>query len=250
MATHIDTPPAKAWAQVTDEALNIPREGQPLMRRTYKVPTTACKGIINGIRRGSTIAAVETWLAQTAGSFNDALSGNAIFTPPLSVDSWVLDSYQLDQLEAGQYMNLKAVFTFLEDDISTSSWNRTTTVSTNVTWQPYSVSPYIYCNEKEHIDPLANLSSGSELSSGDACRRHIEGCFNQPTNADATQVYKYIDGQNTYRQLNRGEREIMTKIAAGVNPVFHKPVITQTKVYRSNDLSSVPEDAPDIDRIT
>ena len=40
--------------------------------------------------------------------------------------------------------------------------------------------------------------------------------------------------------LTGSEQKIMKKVAAGVNPVFHKPVVQITQVFRSNKENSVP----------
>ena len=62
----------------------------------------------------------------------------------------------MEQLEAGEYMMFKAVFGYTELDIDvialSDDWSEQRTMNTQVTWQPYSVSPYIYCDEVEHID--------------------------------------------------------------------------------------------------
>lgn len=54
-------------------------------------------------------------------------------------------------------------------------WHKETTISENVSWQTYSVSPYIYCNEVNHNDVPAPKTGPMPAPSGSgALRRHIE----------------------------------------------------------------------------
>lgn len=146
MATKINTPPNKAWAQVTDEALQC-TDKETTMVRTYKLPTSCCTNILNQIKPGASIDLVETWINTAAGALDVGVTG-AKFTP-LTNQTWGLNRYQLQQIEAGQYMILKCWFQYTGiniDDLA-PDWHKETTISENVTWQTYSVSPYIYCNE-------------------------------------------------------------------------------------------------------
>lgn len=61
MATKINTPPNKAWAQVTDEALQCTAD-ETIMVRTYKLPTSCCTNILNQIKTGSSLELVEEWI--------------------------------------------------------------------------------------------------------------------------------------------------------------------------------------------
>ena len=91
MATKIETPPAKAWAQVADQALNVPNPGSPQMRRYYKMPTSGCKNVLNSIPLGSSLDSVQNWVATAAGALDNGLSG-ANFTPT-NGEHWILNSY-------------------------------------------------------------------------------------------------------------------------------------------------------------
>ena len=95
MATHINTPPAQAWAQVTDQALQIPANGGPKMKRVYKLPTSACKDVLKHINTSTSLSAVESWISTTAGALDLGLSASS-FSPPTANDTWKIESYWLD----------------------------------------------------------------------------------------------------------------------------------------------------------
>lgn len=61
MATHITTPPNKAWAQVSDQALQVDANTKR-MRREYKVPTRLLHNVVTGLKIGSTIGLVHGYL--------------------------------------------------------------------------------------------------------------------------------------------------------------------------------------------
>lgn len=61
MATHITTPPSKAWAQVSDQALQVDANTKR-MRREYKVPTKLLHNVVTGLKIGSTIGLVHGYL--------------------------------------------------------------------------------------------------------------------------------------------------------------------------------------------
>lgn len=66
------------------------------------------------------------------------------------------------------------------DDLPDEPWSEETEQSQSVTWQTYSVSPYIYCNEVEHNDSeVPNTGAIPEPSGQNALRRHIEMAITQ-----------------------------------------------------------------------
>ena len=107
MAQHITTPPNKAWAQVTDDALQCTSDSTTMVR-TYKLPTSCCTNIINQVKPGASLDLVENWIKAAAGSLDAGVTG-AKFTP-LTDQTWGLNRYQLQQIEAGEYMILKCWF--------------------------------------------------------------------------------------------------------------------------------------------
>ena len=62
-------------------------------------------------------------------------------------------------------------------------------------------------------------------------------------NSDSNQ-YQW-EQQNITREITSAEKLIMDKVAAGVNPVFHYPVVQHTRVVESN-VSSLTSIAPDV----
>ena len=90
MAQHITTPPNKAWAQVTDDALQCTSDSTTMVR-TYKLPTSCCTNIINSIKPGASLDLVENWIKAAAGSLDTGVTG-AKFTP-LTDQTWGLNRY-------------------------------------------------------------------------------------------------------------------------------------------------------------
>lgn len=251
MATRITTPPLSAWAQVTDDALQC-TANETTMVRTYKLPTSCCTDILNYIKPGASLELVEDWIRTTAGALDVGVTGSK-FTP-LTDNTWGLNRYQLQQIEAGQYMILKCWFQYTGIDIDDlpEDWHKETVLSENVTWQTYSVSPYIYCNEVQHSDEVFDASTPpSEPTGKNAQRSHIERCFTSPSeNRLNDRVWVYRDYKKNLVCLTDSEFQIYKKIAVGVNPVFHKPVISKTTLWESNDPLNVPGQNLKVDRIS
>lgn len=250
MATTITTPPAKAWHQVTDQALNVPASGPAQMKRVYKLPISGCQNIMNGIQLNSGITDVETWVASAAGSLDTGITATK-FTPQ-SGYHWILQSFYLDEPEAGEYGILKCVFSQTDMDIDAishlSSWTEEVSNLSSVTWQAYSVSPYIYCDEVDHDD--VKWFKGDELSggTGHALRRHIETAFTMPAQ-QSNNHWQLWKNENTTFLLTDSEQKIMEKVANGVNPVFHKPIVSIQKVLRTTDPHNVPQSNIKVDKI-
>lgn len=255
MATKINTPPNKSWVQVTDDALNCSKDST-VMVRTYKLPTHFCRNILDYIKIGMTPSAVELWLSGVVGSLDDGGVTGSNFVPATG-ETFGLNSYQLQQIEAGEYMLLKCRYEYTGINIQTipekEPWQKEVSESWQVGWQTYSVSPYIYCDEVAHTDKLIN-SDGTEVpaSGNHACRQHIETTINQPSTRKglATNASLYIRTNNAYKaELTTAEKAIMDKVLVGVNPTFHKPIVTCTKVWKTNRESALPDPQGNIDRI-
>ena len=129
-------------------------------------------------------------------------------------------------------------------------WHKETTISENVSWQTYSVSPYIYCNEVNHNDvPVPKIGPVPAPSGKNALRSHIEKAIT--LNAQNSENYPYKWGNSTGDfQLTVDEIAIWKKVATGVNPVFHKPVISKTTLWESTDPLNVPRQSAIVDRIS
>lgn len=251
MAIHITTPPTSAWVQPSSPALTVPNQGPAQMRRSYKIPTSALKSVLQNIKVNATLGLVESYIATSAGNLIDA-GVDSIFTPPADVDNWLVQSYQIDQREAGEYMELKVVYSWTDipfDSLS-SDWEETTLVNEGCDWQTYSVSPYIYCNEVDHDDtPITATGSVPSPTGGNALRRHIEMTFqmNPQDSLNSPNVWGNA-GVPTW-VITESERRIREKVAAGVNPIFHKPVVHRTFNYKTNKSTNVPQGGDGIDRI-
>lgn len=221
------------------------------MVRTYKLPTSCCTNILNNLKPGASVELVEEWIEDAAGDLDVGVTGSK-FTP-LTDQTWGLNRYQLQQIEAGQYMNLKCWFQYtgLNIDQLPENWSKETTISENVTWQTYSVSPYIYCNEVEHEDETFEADMPpEEPTGGNAQRSHIERCYTSDANNRLNdKIWVYRDYKKNLVCLTESEFQIMKKIATGVNPVFHKPIISKTTLWMSNQKLNVPGGAQKIDTI-
>ena len=80
MATKINTPPNKSWVQVTDDALNCSKDST-VMVRTYKLPTSKCRNILDYVKLGMTPSAVELWISGFVGSLDDGGVTGSNFVP-------------------------------------------------------------------------------------------------------------------------------------------------------------------------
>ena len=257
MATHIDTPPNKSWVQVTDDALNCSKDAT-VMVRTYKLPTSKCGNILDYITLGMTPSAVEMWLASFVGSLDDGGVTGSNFTPS-NGNSFGLNSYQLQQIEAGQYMLLKCRYEYIGININSLpqdpdvTWEEEVSETWNVGWTTYSVSPYIYCDEVEHSDIRVGIDPDpGAFEPGHAKRSHIEDALFQPSKQKSNVAdgpYIRLGSAIPYK-LTYAEQQILDKVATGVNPVFHKPIVTCVKVTKSNKETQLPTPQGTLDKIS
>lgn len=69
-------------------------------------------------------------------------------------------------------------------------------------WQTYSVSPYRYCNEREHVDAVVK-QDGTTLSSDAkaSMRAHIEQALTQNSIDKGRDWKQYLAGNNITYQL-------------------------------------------------
>lgn len=253
MATHITTPPSKAWAQVADQALAV-NSNEIKMRRNYKLPTKNLKNILSYIQNGTTIHAVHTYLSSICENVDQGITETE-WALPLSADSaWLVDSYTVEEIEAGEYSLLKLVYTILPFNLSDLSAEQTYTISETLTqtMQSYSVSPYIYCNTQSQFKPTLLSAYNDErkpvgLSS---TRTHINSFFNQPAIQKGGNLFGYEYQKNKYAILTNAEAQIAEKIMNGNNPVFHYPVVQYTKELMSTKKNpSIAELPGDVDTI-
>ena len=150
-------------------------------------------------------------------------------------------------------MKLNCVFSFPALDINaiatSSDWEMQEDLATTVSWQPYSVSPYIYCNEEDHIDtPWDGPELPSVTESFASKRKHIENAFNGSPQESPNETDVWL-GTGSARILTTAEQMIMAKVAAGVNPVFHKPVVSKSYIYKSKLEQGIPDAPADVDTI-
>lgn len=97
--------------------------------------------------------------------------------------AWRLAASEVRQLEAGQYCILKVIYQAADSTIDPSQpFTKTLEDSVALSWQSYSVSPYRYCNEREHEDYVVKPDGTVEPFANDyaskcSVRRHIEMAF-------------------------------------------------------------------------
>lgn len=154
--------------------------------------------------------------------------------------SWRVSGVEVKQIEAGQCSLLTVVFSAKPIWFDPSTPFTTLVQDTiGVQWQTYSVSPYRYCNERQHVDSVVK-QDGTTLSSDAkaSMRAHIEQALTQNSIDKGQNWARYQAGNNITYQLTEAEQLIAKKIAAGTNPVFHYPIVQHTRVVETN-LSSI-----------
>lgn len=253
MATHITEPPSKAWAQVADQALAV-NGNDTKMRRNYKLPTKNLKNVLSYIQNGTTIHAVHSYLSSICDNVDEGITETEWALPLSANSAWLVDSYTVEEIEAGEYSLLKLVYTILPFNLSDLSAEQTYTISETLTqtMQSYSVSPYIYCNMQSQFKPTLLSAYNDErkpvgLSS---TRTHINSFFNQPAIQKGGNLFGYEYQKNKYAILTNAEAQIAEKIMNGNNPVFHYPVVQYSKELMSTKQNPSIVDLPgDVDTI-
>lgn len=184
MATKIDEPITnKAWVQVVDQAEQMQGGGERQLVLAFKGETQKIANSCSQLYQGQSVIEVQGVLRSQFGGIDDGNMGIS-WTAPTNLN-WVLAAFDVMQLEAGQYCVLKVIFTASDVTYDGNPFTKVREDSVTLNWQTYSVSPYRYCNEREHddyavspdgtVDPQ-QVTSQSPKSS---IRRHIEGAFTQ-----------------------------------------------------------------------
>ena len=132
MATHITEPPSKAWAQVADQALVV-NNNDVKMRRNYKLPTKNLKNVLSYIQNGTTIHAVHSYLSSICENVDQGIAETEWALPLSASSAWLVDSYTVEEIEAGEYSLLKLVYTILPFNLSDLSAEQTYTISETLT---------------------------------------------------------------------------------------------------------------------
>lgn len=181
MATHIDTPiDNKTWLQVVDQAEQTQADGTRQLTLAYKGETQKIANVCSQIGVGSALSSVNSVLLSAFGEIDDASMGIA-WTLPNGL-AWRLAASEVRQLEAGQYCILKVIYEAADSTIDPSQpFTKVTEDSVALSWQSYSVSPYRYCNERDHIDLTVEADGTPEaeadVQAKSSVRRHIEMAF-------------------------------------------------------------------------
>lgn len=247
MATKINDPITnKTWLQVVDQAEQMGTNGERQLTLAFKGETQKIANVCQNIGVGTALSGLTGQLQTQFGEIDDA-GMNINWNPPSGL-YWRLAAYDVRQLEAGQYSILKAIFQASDEPIDGSPFTKVKEDSVTLNWQTYSVSPYRYCNEREHDDYIVQSDGSVDLSgySNAKCsiRRHIEMAFTQNAQNSENNPFRW-EQQNITRQLTKAEKLIMNKVAAGVNPVFHYPIVQHRRVVETN-LSSLSSIEPDV----
>lgn len=80
-------------------------------------------------------------------------------------------------------------------------------------------------------------------------QKHINGALTNPPSQSDNDVYKWVDTSGQTYELTDAEKQIFDKVVAGVNPVFHKPVLSKTTLWQSNTSTAVPASTQTVDTI-
>lgn len=249
MATKIVEPiNDKTWVQVVDQAEQLQATGERQLTLAFKGETQKIANCCSKIFTGLPLSGLMTILTTEFGEVDDAQMEVNWKLP--EGWHWGVAAFDVMQLEAGQYSILKTMFLANDLPIDGSSFAQVREDSVSLNWQTYSVSPYRYCNEREHEDYVVRADGtvepfATEYASKCSIRRHIEMAFTQNAQNSENNQYRW-EQQGTTRELTKAEKLIMNKVAAGVNPVFHYPVVQHTRVIETN-LSSLTSISPDVD---
>lgn len=251
MATKITTPILDTtWIQVTDSTFFMNDEGQRQLRMTWKAATTKLAPMTAQLEEGQSLDVVNAVIANTFTNVDDGG-----FSPNWALPTgyiWIVSSVEVKQIEAGEYSILVVTFTTIEQGVTPGQgFVKQLEDSWQLQWQTYSVSPYRYCNNRDHIDYLVaddGTIDPSAASQGHDCtiRQHIEKAITQNAQNSDQRATDWSDENSTYR-LTESERAILAKVSAGVNPVFHYPVVVHVRSIQT-DLSAIPDGyGPDVD---
>lgn len=220
------------------------------MRRRWKIPFSSMHNVLNGVKVGYTLATTKNYLAGLVSEIDNGLSASDFVAE--GDNQWVVNQYDVQQVSpAGEYAYFKCVFSYVPFDIGnipvSGYTSETVSLGTNLEWASYSVSPYIYCNEKSHEDKVIG---GDDPEGNDAMRAHIDAALTQPSETRMQSPYRYRLLGGGERELTDAEQQIFKKIAAGVNPVFHVPIVRMSYQYTTTVQGHVPSPQWDIDTIT
>lgn len=179
------------------------------------------------------------------------------FSSPGDPTKLYLDEFSVRQLESGDHAILRMTFKFESSGPSPTPVEVPGSETWNVTWQPYSVSPYAFCaNDNPEAHYAGDQNAGEADKTGTAYAQHIKDCIQQPADSgqQLKQYYNYMNtttGGRIYT-LNYMERRIMDKVLQDVSPTYHFPVLTKTTVFQdeSANLSFTPELGGGIDVAT
>lgn len=248
MATITEPITNKTWVQVVDQAETLDSDGNRLLTLAFKGETQKVATTMSHLYQDETLSSVYSELTTNFTTIDDA-GMNITWSLPLGW-TWRLQAAEVRQLEAGEYSLLKTIFYGTDATPITpgQDYINVTEDGATLQWQTYSVSPYRYCNEEKHDDAIVDPSTGEALSSENgnkSVRRHIEMAFTQNAQNSESNPYRW-EQPNCTREITEAEKRIMDKVAAGVNPVFHYPVVQHIRIIETN-LSSLPNDyGPDV----
>lgn len=235
-----------AWVQPVDSAYLMSQDGVRQLRRTWKGSTKLVAEIEADLYVDQPYGAA---LSQIAGKFGVVDDAGLSISWDLPNDlAWRVSGVEIKQIEAGQCSLLTVVFQAKPVSYDPGTPFAALVQDTiGVQWQTYSVSPYRYCNEREHADALVK-QDGTALSADNkaSMRAHIEQALTQNSIDKGRNWKQYLAGNNISYELTKAEQLIAEKIAAGTNPVFHYPIVQHTRVVETNLSSVGAQFAPDV----
>lgn len=223
-----------AWVQQpTSDAPVESSSGVPTYSEQFKGPYAEGKDILSKVRAGYTMAEAHAGMRQLLS--NGILSAYAAPACPKvgNLDSdWIVDSIGVRELEPGDHCLLDIKYKASNSlyDVQNLKVNEEKDVW-SLTWQSYTVCPYAFCSNEEHIDTIVSPgANGAEYEPNwelSAQRSHIDSFRNLVENKfhGANGAYIYTQGQQRY-YLNPTEVAVLKKVELGKQPVYHYPVLT------------------------
>jgi hypothetical protein len=126
-----------------------------------------------------------------------------------------------------------------------------------LSWESYEVSPYEFCSGKSReptiisiTDPIGYVDDWTEPAN----RSYIEKYFNNnpesstiPNRPDIPiNFYREKNEYNIKQQLSMAESQVVKKLNLNRKCVYHRPVLTYSEQFKTNNLELLNEELADV----
>lgn len=197
-----------------------------------------------------------------AGKVTIVLNGETVTKDAV----WCFESAQVDEIQAGELAILRITYKaqYYDNDSPPEEEPETptTTETWEVTWQSYSVNPYSFCAQDDHVDKnMREIAEGNYAPANQKSNRlHIQQCIQQwsgnkannsqqsseGNNGETMYTYNPIDNGNNTLLLNVHEGYIMDKILQDKSAIYHYPIVTHRQTWNSLQAITAGENIDEI----